>query len=324
MKSEHRHELAENDLSKLIDHGRDRLEPYQNKILLGVLAAAVVIAGAIVVIRTSGTAKLAGGSQLAAATTAADYDKVANDYGGTPVGLWSRVRAGELHLRDGIRLSLTNREASNESLTAAEQAFQQVLKADDAVPEMREQALFGLAVTLEAQTSETTTTKPAIDAYERLLKEFKDSRFRLQAESRIAELKTPQAGEFYAWFHAQNPKPEDRPPPRDFPNLPLGSDVGDPFSSPGRPADMPADAAACRRQIRRVCFRRPSRPSHRGDRLPPTDSATPPAESSTDPAAKPAAPSGEPGTAEPATPAPTGDKPAAGTSSDRPDPQAKP
>lgn len=317
MKSEHRHELAENDLSKLIDHGRDRLEPYQNKILLGVLALAVVIAGAIVVIRTSGTAKLAGGSQLAAATTAADYDKVANDYGGTPVGLWARVRAGELHLRDGVRLSLTNREASNESLTAAEQAFQQVLKADDAVPEMREQALFGLAVTLEAQTSETTTTKPAIDAYERLLKEFKDSRFRLQAESRIAELKTPQAGEFYAWFHAQNPKPEDRPPPRDFPNLPLGSDMGDPFNSLGRPADMPADAAPAgdKSDASLPATEPPAAPG--GPALPPTDSATPPtdsatppAESSTDPAAKPAAPSDEPGTAEPAAPAPTGDKPA--------------
>lgn len=244
MKSEHRHELAENDLSKLIDHGRDRIEPYANKILLGVLIATVLIVGAIVVYRTRGSSSMAGAAELAAARTAADYDAVAADYPGTTVGLWARVRAGEMHLRDGIRLSLTNRAASNESLQSAQKAFEQVLKSDDAVPEMRELALWGLAVCLESQTSEQTTTKPAIEAYEQLKKEFPESRFVAQADARIAALQNPQAGEFYAWFHAQNPKPEDRPGPRDFPELPSDGEAGNPFSGLGQPPDMPAEAGA--------------------------------------------------------------------------------
>src|SRR5690606_16251979 len=49
MKSEHRHELAENDLSKLLDKGRDRVEPHLNKVVLGLIAVAVVVVGGITI-----------------------------------------------------------------------------------------------------------------------------------------------------------------------------------------------------------------------------------------------------------------------------------
>jgi hypothetical protein len=238
MKSEHRHELAENDLSKLIDHSRDRIEPYRNSILICLLVATVLIIGGIVVYRTQASRSMVGATELAEAKTPDQYDAVAKQFPGTETGLWARLRAGEGHLREGIRLSLTNRSASNESLDQAQQSLEQVLKAENVPDEIREQALFGLAVCLESLTSQQTTTKPAIEAYERLLSEFENTRYRARAEARIKELKDPRSEEFYAWFHAQNPKPEDRPRPMDFNNLPF-----DMPQDTGTPADMPADAA---------------------------------------------------------------------------------
>jgi hypothetical protein len=238
MKSEHRHELAENDLSKLIDHSRDRIEPYRNAILIGLLAATVLIIGGIFVYRSQAAKAMVGAAELAAATTPDEYAAVAEQFPGTETGLWARLRAGEGQLREGIRLSLTNRSASNDSLEQAQKSLETVLKSEDVPSEIREQALFSLAVCLESLSSKQTTTKPAIEAYQRLLSEFKDSRFKVRAEARIKELQQPGSEEFYAWFHAQNPKPEDRPRPMDFNNMPfnLPQDTSE-------PADMPAEAA---------------------------------------------------------------------------------
>ncbi|MBL8850287.1 MAG: hypothetical protein JNG89_11410 [Planctomycetaceae bacterium] len=309
MKSEHRHELAENDLSKLIDHGRDRIEPYTNKVLLGLLVATVLIVGAILLIRSRGSVSTEGSAELAAASTAAEYDAVASRFDGTPVGQWARLRAGEQYLRDGIQLSLSNRPASNENLDSAEKALQQVLESKDAEPEVREKALYALAVCLEAKSSEVTTTKPAIEAYEQLLSEFGDSRYAQLARDRVAALKSDRAAEFYTWFHQQNPRPEDRPPPRDFPS--------NPFGGPSLPSDLdlPADMPA------------ESDPATGSDALTPGSDPVPteqPEASDTDPAAPvldaapatdPAAPVTDPGASTDAA-APASEQPATPETSD--------
>jgi len=238
MKSEHRHELAENDLGKLLDRSRDHIEPYSNKILISLLVATVLIVGGIVIYRTQASKSMVGAAELAEAKTPAEYDTVAEQFPETETGQWARLRAGQGHLREGIRLSLTNRSASNDSLEQAQKSLDLALRSENAPSEVREQALFSLAVCLESLSSQQTTTKPAIEAYERFLSEFKESRFRKRAEERIAALKSPEAEQFYTWFHAQNPKPEDRPRPMDFNSLPFGAPTDG-----GTPADMPADAA---------------------------------------------------------------------------------
>lgn len=241
MKSEHRHELAENDLSKLLEKGRDRVEPHLNKVIIGTLVATVVIIGGVLLYRSQGTTDTAGAAELAAASTASEYERVAEDFDGTTVGLWAQLRAGEEHLREGIRLSLSNRSASNDSLEAAQQAFQRVLDGESVEKELREKALYGRAVGLEAMTSEQTTTRPAIEAYQQLLSAFPNSRFKVQAQTRVEALEEPATAAFYTWFHAQNPKPDDRPQPRDFPSgVPFG---GNPFEGTEPPAEMPAGAA---------------------------------------------------------------------------------
>ncbi len=232
MKSEHRHELAENDLSKLIARWRDQLEPHANKILIGFLLVAVLVVGGIVAMRSTSASSSVGFTELALANGAEDFETVAEDFDGTLAATWARLRAGEEYLREGLRLSLSDRPASNERLEQAQKSFEKVLKGSDVPPEVREKALYGLATTLEAMSSQQTGTAPAIEAYQRLIDEFPETRYLRWAEERISTLKSPEAQEFYAWFHSQNPKPEDRPLPRDFP---------DPFS--GMTDDATADPA---------------------------------------------------------------------------------
>lgn len=297
MKSEHRHELAENDLSKAISRWRDQIEPHTNKILIGVLVLAVVVVGAIVALRSTSASSTAGFTELSLAKEAEDFETVADDFEGTTSGTWARLRAGEEYLRDGLRLSLSDRPASNERLEESQKSFEKVLNGADVPAQVREKALYGLATCLEAMSSGQTTTQPAIDAYEQLIEEFPNTRYKRWAEERIATLKDPAAQEFYAWFHAQTPKPEDRPLPRDFPEDPfsgLPDDGG--TTAPVSEGTPPAPPSSQRNSTA------PTPPAEtsatEGPALPDTGATRTPEGGEATPEPEPDEPSGETGTPE--------------------------
>ncbi|MFG0335097.1 MAG: tetratricopeptide repeat protein [Maioricimonas sp. JB049] len=232
MKSEHRHELAENDLEKLLNRGLERIEPWSNQILIGFLVVTVVVAGTIVTMRTAGASRERGWAQMAACRAADDFAEVADEFDGSVVGAWARLRAADGWLEQGVELSLTDRSASTARLEQAEAAYNQLLQSSVAPSEVREQALYGLALTLEANSD--GDTGPAIKAYEQLLDEFPQSRFQTWAENRIEELGTGRVQQFYAWFHNAQPKPQDRPLPQDFSGLPSSPpDSSVPTLTPG-------------------------------------------------------------------------------------------
>jgi hypothetical protein len=216
MKSEHRHELAENDLSKILSRWLQKVEPHSNKILLAALILTVVVIAVVYGMKSATVNQSAGFADLAKAQTAAEFQNVADDYPDSLVGTWARLRSAEEFLDEGIRLSVSNRSGSNDSLENSREAFDKVLKTPDVPTEIREKALYGMGVCLESLSDGDTAS--AIEVYETLLREFPDTRYKFLAESRIAALKTSGAQQFYAWFREQNPKPEDRPKPRDFPS----------------------------------------------------------------------------------------------------------
>lgn len=239
MKSEHRHELAENDLSKLIKRGLDAIEPYQNQILIGMLAVTVVVVGGVVLTRSSSQERTAGLARLVMCETAEDYLNLADEFEGAVAGQWARLMAAEEYLREGVRLSLSDRSQSIDRLEEAQSLYETLLQ-DQSVPSaVREKALYGLAMTLESLSDGDTTA--AIAAYRKLLEEFRDSRYRRLANERIEVLQTGRAQEFYAWFHAQSPSPDDRPLPRDFPPDLFGG--GDGLADPFAGADAAGSAA---------------------------------------------------------------------------------
>ncbi|MGD9856085.1 MAG: tol-pal system YbgF family protein [Planctomycetaceae bacterium] len=212
MKSQHRHELAQNDLSKILGRWIEKFDERANTILIAIVVVALIAAGLIFWTRTTANQRENGWIELAACTSPEDFANVADAFAGSPAGAWARLRAANGFLQEGVRLSLSDRPASNERLEQAREAFESLLSGGHPAP-IREQSLLGLAVTQESLSD--GQTDPAIAAYEKLLSEFPETRFKDWANVRIDALKTGSAQEFYAWFRKQNPKPADMPVPND-------------------------------------------------------------------------------------------------------------
>tara|TARA_R110002111_G_scaffold107056_2_gene165447 strand:+ start:9545 stop:10498 length:954 start_codon:yes stop_codon:yes gene_type:complete len=249
MKSEHRHDLQTNDLSKLIVQAEPFMEQYGLKALIAAGAAFVLVIGYFAWSTNQTGRDAEGWTRLAACTSTADFENVAEDFAGTKVASWALVHAAESHLQSGIRNSFTDRSAGDRDLKEAKEQFQKLLDSSSTLPEIRERALFGMART-EESTSDGDL-KNATELYKKLIQEYPNSIFRKLADQRVK----PVAGEkvavldqedtknFYKWFHAQTPKPGDRQRPG-F-NLPMpggmtpGGEEDDSMELPGLP-DLPA------------------------------------------------------------------------------------
>lgn len=219
MKSEHRHDLQTNDLSKLLVQAEPFLEKYGRKIAVAVGAVLVISIGYSIWSSIQSSKETEAWTRLAAATATADFENVADEFPGTEVADWAWIHAAESHLQSGIRSSFTDRKAGVRELDQAKEQFQNLLETSSTLPPVRERALFGMARVEEA-TSNGDLTK-SIELYKKLIKEYPDSVFRKLAEARVkpvdgekvAVLDKADTQGFYKWFHAQNPKPGDRPGP---------------------------------------------------------------------------------------------------------------
>lgn len=74
-------------------------------------------------------------------------------------------------------------------------------------------AMFGQAQCEESMSD--GVLDPVIKLYEQVAREYPDTVYADLAQKRIDELKESGAQGFYAWFHAQNPKPPAAPKPDD-------------------------------------------------------------------------------------------------------------
>ena len=122
--------------------------------------------------------------------------------------------------------ALSNREVSDTRLNEAVEAFEELLKNSKAPAKAREEALFGLGTAREVLSG--SDPAPAIEAYQKLMKEFPESIHKAWVEQRILVLEKKPTQEFYAWFREQNPKPSDRQLPSDLlNNLPEPPETSD-------------------------------------------------------------------------------------------------
>lgn len=152
-------------------------------------------------------------SKFGKAQSAADFGEVAKESGSAEIGIWARLAEAESELRDGVRLQFTDRKSADSELKKAAEAFDAVIKSGNAPSSALERAYLGKARFLEA-TSDGAVDQ-ALEAYEAIAKKYPDSIYKQLVEGRIAALKASGSKDFYAWFSKQNPKPEDRPKPRD-------------------------------------------------------------------------------------------------------------
>ena len=237
MKSEHRHDLQTNDLSKILVQAEPFMEQYGVKILVAAGAAFVLFIGYLVWSSNRTCSEAEGWTRLAACTSTADFENVVEDFPGTKVADWALIHAAESHLQSGIRNSFSDRSAGGRDLEDAKEQFQKLLDSSSTLPEIRERALFGMART-EESTSDGDLNN-AIELYKKLIQEYPNSVFRKLAEQRVKPVKGEKVAvldqadtkNFYKWFHAQDPKPGDRQRP--------GFNMAMPGMSPGG-AETPA------------------------------------------------------------------------------------
>ncbi|MEX0703492.1 MAG: hypothetical protein WD069_15460 [Planctomycetales bacterium] len=254
MKSEHRRELHGHELQRWSAEARRFLEQHATRIIVVICAVILLAVGIWAWRRNVEQGTEAGWARLTAAGSAEQYAEVAEDFSGSEVARWARLREAELHLQDGMQAAFSSRDVSRSSFKKSEQGFRQLL-ADKAVAGLiRQRAMFGLATVLEA-TSDGNVA-PAIAAYQELVDEFGEgSIYARPARDRIAALESPEAAEFYAWFHRQDPKPRDRDLPSDLGSsrrfdlsrppgdaeAPDGPGLPESPSSPARPVSGPSD-----------------------------------------------------------------------------------
>lgn len=236
MDSEHRHELAENDLARILKDFGAKFEGFGGPIVAGCIAVLAIVIGFAVVRGQSAATSKEAWKKLASATIPENFETVADDYPDTEIAAWAKVNQGRLSLQEGIRDAFQDRESSQRALADAKGAYEAALGNPAAPAEVREKALFGLATYEEAVSTGDTTA--AIAAYQRLVDEFPNGGSRKYAEQRIETLQTDSAKEFYAWFSEQEPKRELGGAPND------GIGINSPFSTPPTADDADTDMKA--------------------------------------------------------------------------------
>lgn len=218
MDSQHRHELQQNDLRKLTTKAAPFVEQYAWHLVGAAVAALAVFFGLAYWFSETSAAMSEGWAQFDRVlhepnADAGDYAELAEQYPGSTVAAWARLKEADDFLKSGLKEAFTNREVSQSELKKGLEAYQPLGAGGPGVsPEIRERALFGLARCQEAMSD--GKSDDAVATYQRLLKEFPETIFQSIASERIKELETPQAKDFYAWFHELKPQPKD---PHTFP-----------------------------------------------------------------------------------------------------------
>ena len=204
-------------LERSLNQGMMSLGQYTRPLLIAGLILVVAAVALFFWFQAAGRRNAVAWTAFSKCQSPEDYLALAEKHPDASVGEWSRLEAAKLFLSEGLSQALVNREASDTGLKNAKSAYETLLNKKSTPPDLRQEALYGMATCLEALSD--GDNKPAIDAYETLLKEFPNSPHKLWAESRVQELKAPGSEAFYAWFRKQDPKPADRPGPKDIPAL---------------------------------------------------------------------------------------------------------
>lgn len=239
------HHENEVQLAKLLKESKPFLERYGTTMIYAV-AAVMAIAAVVVYVQRQPAPTAEVSRDLLLATTAEDYQAVADESPDSPIGILARLRQADRELEDAVSNMFTNREAAQDNLQSAEKAYMQLEDRKDIIDAVRERVLVGLARVAECRCDGTDDAmNAATAAWERILKDFPDSKtFKAIAEARIKRLASDDSREFYAWFSTQNPKPgDDLLMPQDggpgqVPSAPLFPDLQN-FGLPGSEAPTP-------------------------------------------------------------------------------------
>lgn len=309
------HHEDEVQLARILKESKPWLERYGTTVIYG-LAAILAVAAVVVYIGRQPPATAVESEKLLLAKSAEDFRDLADSTPDSPIGISARLKEGEMQLSSAMGNLYSNRKVGLEELDSAEKVFKKLEERKDLNDETRLRVLVGLARVIEARCNgNDETVKASIDAWDRILKEFPDSKmFNKVAEDRKKKLNEETTKSFYAWFQQQDPKPGDdlllpQDGPGKVPDIP-NLNIPD-FTTPVTPEkDAPKDGT----KPEGAAPAEGSAPVEGSAPATPAEPSTPaePAKEGAAPTVEPAKPieGAAPATPAPATPTPEGTAPA--------------
>ena len=205
MKSERRHELAENDLADSVENLAERVRPYVATILTAAIGGLVaVIVGLFVSSRWEASRAESWDACLAALTTGNEdaFREVLIRYPATPAAQWAELVLADRAVSEATSLLFQKLDPANDiarqRLEQAVAAYQGLL-AEQPTGMIAERATFGLAKARECLGE----LDEARRGYETLAKEYADSPMADLAAARATELARADTKQFYDWFFEQ-------------------------------------------------------------------------------------------------------------------------
>jgi tetratricopeptide (TPR) repeat protein len=234
MRSERRHELTTNALADWLGGILQWIRPYQTT-LLGIVLLAMLLGTVVVLLINQYAGQTAKAWQELFSANQGAWSSLAEKEPTTPVGATAGILSGDTLLADATQQRFVNQALANRQLAAAVEFFERV-KEKAPTPQLREQAAFGLARTLETQGK----VEEAVKAYKAVQSEWPDGAYADYAAKRVEDLQTTATQEFYDKFAHFAPKPSAR----DEGGMPSRAGLSQPDALPDAPEEPSVKGAS--------------------------------------------------------------------------------
>ena len=233
MKSERRHDLQSNELANTLGSGIEKVQPFSQYIVGGVVIAALLAVGWGVYTSFARKNAAAAWTEYYFTLNSGDaelFKAIADKHPGSAAAIWAEQTAGDEYLADGIDALYKDRGQGVELLKKAISSYEAV-NSTAQQPELRTRAVLGLAQAHES-LGEIDKAKAL---YQQVITDGLQPAITTVATNRVAFLNSQTGKEFYAWFNKLKPSPAL--PPR------MPSDLGVPPPSPNIKFDTPLDTS---------------------------------------------------------------------------------
>jgi len=297
MRTERRHELEENILAQGLISVLEKIRPYQNAILIGLVGMVVLVAAyQWITRRSSGQAEAAWNEVFANMSLSREdpsaLEKAAENFAGTEPGQWAALLAAEAYLAKACDAFFQNKTEAREYLHRSRDLFQRVLT-DSRNEVLRERATFGLARADEtagdldnaieswSNPSGKQSGHKADRGYQGVLNLWPEGAYAKAAQARLNDLQRYTTKKFYDEFGRWEPRPL---PPESFGPSAKGKIPADgaipegPLFTPGElvPSDKPEKRAPSSKETPGPGADNPSVPPSQEKPSAPPEKPTPP------------------------------------------------
>jgi len=233
MKSERRHDLQSNELAHTLGSGIEKVQPFVQYIVGGVVIAALLAVGWGVY--TSFARKNAAAAWTEYYFTlntgdAESFKAIAADHPGSAAAIWAEQTAGDEYLADGIDALYKDRGQGVELLKKAIASYEAV-QSKSQNGELRTRAELGMA---QAHESLGEIDK-AKTLYQQVIAGGLQPAITTVATNRVAFLNSQAGKDFYTWFNKLKPTPAM--PPK------MPGDLSVPPTNPNLKFDAPVNTS---------------------------------------------------------------------------------